>query len=58
MCVAGFIFVVRIFLKNLDVQDSHFYCVCAWSAIAILLAVMGSCLKVSSSSSSSKKETR
>ncbi len=36
--------------------DSHF-CAYTCSAIAILLAVMGSCLKVSSSGGSSLKET-
>ncbi len=47
---------VRIFLEVLDIWDSH-SCACTCSAIAILLAVMGSCLKVSSSGVSSLKET-
>ena len=47
---------VRIFLEVLDIWDSH-YCACTCSAIAILLVVLGSCLKVSSSGGSSLKET-
>ena len=47
---------VRIFLEVLDIWDSH-SCSCTCSAIAILLVVMGSCLKVSSSGGSSMKET-
>ena len=36
--------------------ESH-SCACTWSAIVILLAVGGSCLKVSSSGGSSANET-
>ena len=56
MFLAAFDLVVRIFLELLDIWDSHF-CACAWSAIAIFLYVVGSCLKVSSSGGSSLKET-
>ena len=56
MVAAFFVFVVRIFLEILDMWDSH-SCACTWSAIAILLAVKGSCLKVSSSGGSSLNET-
>ena len=56
MFVAVFVFMVRIFLEVLDIRDSHF-CACTWSAIAILLPGMRSCLKVSSSGGSSFKET-
>ncbi len=49
-------FVVGIFLEVLDIRDSH-----SWAytcrAIAILLAELCSCLKVSSSGGSSLKET-
>ncbi len=56
MVIAVFVFVVRIFLKVLDIWDSH-YCACTCSAIAILLDVKGSCLKVSSSGGYSLEET-
>ena len=51
-----FVFVVRIFLEVLDMWDSH-SCASTCSAIAILLAVRGSFLKVSSSGGSSLNET-
>jgi len=44
------------FLEILDMCDSH-SCACTWSAIVILLAVGGSCLKVSPSGGSSVNET-
>ena len=50
------VFVVRIFLEVLDIWDSH-SCACTCSAIAILLAVRGSCLKASSSGGSYVNET-
>ena len=50
------VLVVRIFLEVLDMWDSH-SCACTCSAIAIRLAVEGSCLKVSSSGGSSENET-
>jgi len=59
---SGFVFVAvfdlvdRIFLEALDMLESHSFA-CTWSAIAILLAVRGSCLKVSSSGGSSLNET-
>ncbi len=57
MGVAAFlVFVVRIFLEILDMWDSH-SCACTWSAIVTLLAVGGSCLKVSPSGDSSVNET-
>ena len=46
----------RIFLEILDIWGSH-SCACTWSAIVILLAVGGRCLKVSSSGGSSVNET-
>jgi len=49
-------FVMRIFLEVLDMLYSH-SCACTWSSIAILLAVRGSCLNVSSSGGSSLNET-
>ena len=48
-------FVVRIFLEVLDMWDSH-SCAYTCSAIVILLAVRGTCLKVSSSGGSSLNE--
>ena len=51
-----FVFVVRIFLEVLDMWDSH-SCACTYIGIAILLALRGSCLKVSSSRGSSVNET-
>ena len=54
--MAVFVFVVRIFREVLDMWDSHSYA-CTWSAIAILLAMRGSYLKVSSSGDSSLKGT-
>ena len=56
MIAAFLVFVVRIFLEILDMRDSHF-CACTCSAIVILLAVGGSCLKISSSGGSSANET-
>ena len=55
MCVAVLAFVVRIYLEFFDMCDSH-SCACTWSAIAILLGLMGSCLKVRSFGGSSLKE--
>ncbi len=52
---AVYVYVVRIFLEFLDIWDS-LSCACTCSAIAILLDVMSSCLKVSSSGGSSLKE--
>ncbi len=46
MVAAFLVLVLRIFLEILDMWDSH-SCACTWSAIAILLAVGDSCLKVS-----------
>ncbi len=54
--MAVFVFVARIFLEFFYIWDSH-YCVFTWSAIAILLAGTGSCLKVTSSGGSSLKDT-
>ncbi len=54
--MAFFVFVVRMILEVLDMWDSH-SCVCTCIAIAILLAMRGSCLKVSSSGGSSVNET-
>ena len=56
MAKAVLVFVVSIFLEILDIWDSH-SCACTWSAIAILLAMGDSCLKVSSSGGSSVNET-
>ena len=56
MANAFLVFVVRIFLEILDIWDNH-SCACTWSAMMILLAVGGSCLKVSSSGGSSANET-
>ena len=56
MDAACLVLVVRIFLEILDMWESH-SCACTWSAIVILLAVGGSCLKVSSSGGSSANET-
>ncbi len=56
MVAAFFVFVMGIFLDNLDLWDSH-SCACTRSAIVILLAVGGRCLKVSSSGGSSVNET-
>ena len=56
MTEAFLVFVVRIFLEILDKWDSD-SCACTWSAILIILAVGGSCLKVSSSGGSSANET-
>ena len=50
------VFLVSIFLEDLDMCDSH-SCACMWSAIAIILAVRGNCLKVSSFVGSSLNET-
>ncbi len=47
---------VRIFLEVLDIWGNHSWA-CTCRAIAIRLAVFGSCLKVSSSGGSSLKET-
>ena len=47
---------VRIFHEVLDMLDNH-SCACTWSAIAIMLAVRGSCLNASPSGSSSLNET-
>ena len=47
---------MRIFLEVLDMWDSH-SCARTCSAIAIRLAVGGSCLKVSLSGGSSENET-
>ncbi len=46
----------RIFLEVLDIWDNHSW-TCTCRAIAIILAMFGSCLKVSSSGGSSLKET-
>ncbi len=56
MIAAFLVFVVRIFLEIFEMWDSH-SCACTCSAIVILLAVGGSCLKVSSSGGSSANET-
>ena len=56
MVAAFLVFVVRIFLEILDMWDRHSYA-CTWGAVAILLAVGGSCLKVSPSGGSSVNET-
>ena len=56
MGAACLVLVVRIFLEILDMWESH-SCACTWSAIVMLLAVGGSCLKVSSSGGSSANET-
>ncbi len=56
MIAAFLVFVVGIFLEILEMWDSH-SCACTCSAIVILLAVGGSCLKVSLSGGSSAKET-
>ena len=56
MCLAVFVLMVRISLEVLDIWDSHsraYTC----SAMAILLAVRSSCLKVSPSGGSSLNET-
>ncbi len=55
MVVAFLVLVARIFLEVFDIWDSH-SCACTYSAIAILLVVVGSCLKVSSFGGSSLKE--
>ena len=47
---------MRIFLEINDLWDSH-SCACICSAIVVLLAVGGSCLKVSSSGGSFVNET-
>ena len=56
VCVSVIVFVARIFHEISDIRDSH-SCACTWSAVAILLSVMGSCLKVTASDGSSLKET-
>ena len=56
MVAAFFVLVVRIILEILNMWDSH-SCACTWSAIVILLAMGGSCLKVSSSGGSFVHET-
>ena len=55
MVAAFVVLVVRIFLEILDMRDSH-SCACTESVIMILLAMEGSCLKVSSSGGSSVNE--
>jgi hypothetical protein len=52
----SFVFVVRIFLENLEMYESH-SCACMCSAIAIFCVGLGSCLYVRVTAGSSLNDS-